>query len=97
VKLQRQKALMKVQAGISKKLHRALIGKVFPVLVDGPSEENELVLAGRLQSQAPDVDGVVFLDEAPEDVRAGQIRAVRITRASDYDLIGRVDDSPAES
>ncbi len=95
VKKARQKALMKTQAGISKAYHKGLVGKEHTVLVDGPSEQSELVWAARLPSQAPDVDGVVFLDEAPEDVRAGQLRRVRITRVSDYDLVGRVVDGDA--
>ena len=49
-----------------------------------------VVWVGRLETQAPDVDGQVFLDEAPDDLAAGQIRQVRITRASDYDLVGQV-------
>ncbi len=90
IRHERQKRLMEVQAPISLKAHQALIGQTVRVLVDGPSEENELVLCGRMQNQAPDVDGQVFLDETPEDVRAGQFQDVRITRVSEYDLVGQV-------
>jgi ribosomal protein S12 methylthiotransferase len=48
------------------------------------------VLTARLASQAPDVDGCVFLDGPASDVRPGQYRQVRITRASEYDLVGRI-------
>ena len=81
---------MLAQAPISRAAHERLIGQTVTVLVDGPSDENELVLSGRLSSQAPDVDGQVFLDEAPEDVRAGQFRQVQIQRVSEYDLVGQV-------
>lgn len=90
VKKERQKLLMKAQASISRRRLRALVGKTLPVLVDGPDEANAGVLVGRLSTQAPDVDGQVFLDDPPDDVRAGQFRQVRITRTSDYDLVGTV-------
>jgi ribosomal protein S12 methylthiotransferase len=62
--------------------------------VDGPSKESELVLVGRLASQAPDVDGLVYLSEVGPDVRPGQLRTVRITRATAHDLVGDVIDAP---
>ncbi len=90
VKKERQRALMKTQAVISRKRLRGLVGRTLPVLVDGPDADNEGVLVGRLPSQAPEVDGQVYLDDPPEDLRPGEIRQVRITRSSDYDLVGRV-------
>ncbi len=91
-KLSRQERLMKVQAEISRDLHKVMVGNTYSVLIDGPSKESALVLAGRLPTQAPDVDGAVFLDNPPENVKAGQIRKVRITRATEYDLAGEVVD-----
>lgn len=90
VKVARQKELMKLQADISKKKHRALVGKELTVLVDGPSKESDIVLVGRLATQAPDVDGLVYLSETGPDVRAGQFRTVRITKAAPHDLVGDV-------
>jgi len=90
VKVARQKELMKLQADISRKKHRALVGKELTVLVDGPSKESEIVLVGRLATQAPDVDGLVYLSETGPDVRAGQFRTVRITKAAPHDLVGDV-------
>lgn len=90
VKEERQRLLMEAQAAISRAKHEALVGTRQTVLVDGPSEEHELVWSARLPTQAPEVDGQVFLDAAPEDLRAGQLRAVEITRATDHDLVGRV-------
>lgn len=94
VKKARQKQLMKVQAEISRKKHKLLVGREVTVLVDGPSKESELVLVGRLASQAPDVDGLVYLSEVGPDVRPGQLRTVRITRATAHDLVGEVIDAP---
>ena len=92
VKKLRQRRLMEAQAVISESRMASYVGREELVLVDGQSEEHALVWAGRLATQAPEVDGQVFLDEAPDDLRAGQIRRVRITRNSEYDLVGKVVD-----
>ncbi len=90
LKTQRQSELMRRQKKISRSKLKSLVGTIQPVLVEGLSEETELLLRGRLPTQAPDVDGVVYLQNAPADVAVGQIRRVRIRRASDYDLVGEV-------
>ena len=90
VKEARQAELMGIQAEISRARHAELEGQVCDLLVDGRSEEHEWVWTGRLESQAPDVDGQVYIDEAPADLAAGQIRKVRITGSSDYDLVAQV-------
>jgi len=90
VRQDRQRRLMEVQAEISRARLGALVGQVLPVLIDGPSTEHEWVFSGRLRTQAPEVDGQVFLDTPPDDVTAGQIRMVRIDRTSEYDLVGTV-------
>jgi ribosomal protein S12 methylthiotransferase len=90
VKLDRQKRLMALQSEISLKMHKKLVGQVLPVMLDGKSKESELLLVGRLPSQAPDVDGQVYISSAPVGVRAGQILPCRITQASAYDLVGEI-------
>jgi len=97
VRKARQARLMEVQAAISKASNQALIGQERMVLVDGPAQEDDRILAGRLATQAPEVDGQVLLDEADEEVRPGQLRRVRITAAAEYDLVGRVVDAPAHA
>ena len=94
LRLERQKRLMEVQAPISLQANQALVGTKQTVLIDGPSQENELVLSARLADQAPDVDGQVFLDAAPENLMAGQFQEVRITRVSEYDLVGQIVEPP---
>jgi ribosomal protein S12 methylthiotransferase len=72
------------------------VGKELDVLVEGPSEEHELVMKGRHAGQAPEIDGSVYLSEG--EAFAGQIRRVRIVQASDWDLVGELldeGDSPA--
>jgi ribosomal protein S12 methylthiotransferase len=64
------------------------IGSEMDVLVEGPSAEHELVLQGRLESQAPDIDPVVFLTDCdPEQYRRGQLIRARIVGARGYDLV----------
>jgi ribosomal protein S12 methylthiotransferase len=87
----RARALMQIQRRISKKKNRALIGQTLEVLVEGPSEESELVMAGRHAGQAPEIDGSVFLSGA--EVYPGQLRRAVITQAADYDLVGEVEES----
>jgi ribosomal protein S12 methylthiotransferase len=95
-KRRRQRRLMATQKRIVARRQRARIGQVARLLVDGPSPEHELVLRGRLEGQAPDVDPVVYLTEAdPAEIRAGQFLQVEIVGARDYDLVARPLASPA--
>jgi ribosomal protein S12 methylthiotransferase len=84
----RARRLMAVQRPISRAKNRGLVGRDLEVLVEGPSEESELVMAGRHSGQAPDIDGVVYLSGEP--VRPGCMVTARITKATDYDLLGEV-------
>jgi ribosomal protein S12 methylthiotransferase len=91
VKKDRQKRLMELQTGISREKNRQMIGKCLPVLVEGLSKESDLLWEGRLSTQAPDIDGVVYLnDGVSEQTRPGDIVPVRITEAHEYDLVGAV-------
>jgi ribosomal protein S12 methylthiotransferase len=76
---------MKAQAKISLKRNRALIGSRQRVLIDGMED---LALIGRLQAQAPEIDGVVYLSET--EAEPGEFVDVTITDAKDYDLMGNV-------
>jgi ribosomal protein S12 methylthiotransferase len=86
----RWRKLMGVQRKIARRKNKQLIGRELDVLVEGPSEEHDLVMAGRHAGQAPDIDGQVYLGGA--EVERGQLRRVRITQAADYDLVGDVID-----
>lgn len=80
--------IMAVQQEVSGQALVAYQGRVVPVLVEGPSAEHELVWQGRLATQAPEVDGVVYLTDGP--VQAGEVQLVRITATHTYDLVGEV-------
>jgi ribosomal protein S12 methylthiotransferase len=86
----RWRKLMGLQRKIARRKNKALIGRELEVLVEGPSEEHELVMAGRHAGQAPEIDGQVYLGGG--EVRRGELRRVRVTQAADYDLVGDVVD-----
>ncbi len=91
----RKRRLMAIQRKISRARNRALVGREFPVLVEGPSPDSELVWQARLASQAPGIDGVCYISDPGEyPLEAGQIRRMRITKAHDYDLTGELTDAP---
>jgi ribosomal protein S12 methylthiotransferase len=88
----RRDQLMKEQAKIAKRKHRAMIGKTVRVMFEGESNESELLWQGRMETQAPDIDGCVLINDAPErvDPQAGDFVNVLIEDADEYDLIGRI-------
>ena len=88
VKKSRYAKLMKSQQRVSFRRNRALVGRVEPVLVEGYSEETELLLRGRCIRQAPDIDGQVYITAGNAEI--GDIVDLRITDSSDYDLIGEI-------
>lgn len=91
VKRERLDRLMGTQARIAARRNGSLVGRTFPVLVDGPSDESDLLWQGRLPSQAPEIDGVVYLnDGVTEDIRPGEVLPVRITEAHRHDLVGAI-------
>jgi ribosomal protein S12 methylthiotransferase len=91
-KAARRDALMEVQQKISHAKNRAKRGRSFDVLLEGPSTETELLLEGRLASQAPEIDGRVLINEVPDGwvPRVGELVRVKVTEAHPYDLVGRV-------
>jgi ribosomal protein S12 methylthiotransferase len=98
---QRVEELMERQRPISQRKNAQFVGKTLDVLVEGPSEEDELVMVGRHCGQAPDIDGVVFVSGAPESGAAlpGQLLRGTVSQATDYDLLLEVDEEilPAAS
>jgi len=81
-------ALMQLQTEISLKKNRNMVGKVVPVLNEGVNPETDLLLVGRTQSMAPDVDGHVIINKGKGTV--GEILRVQINEAHTYDLVGEI-------
>src|SRR5215831_13519736 len=88
----RRDRLMRAQAKIAKRKHGAMIGQTVRVMFEGESNESELLWQGRMETQAPDIDGCVLINDAPEDFAPapGEMVNVVITEALDYDMLGRV-------
>jgi len=88
----RRKRLMQIQRQISKKQRKKMIGTQHDLLLEGTSEESELLLEGRTAMHAPEIDGKVFVNEFPEDKdpQPGQFYRCEIVEAHDYDLVARI-------
>jgi ribosomal protein S12 methylthiotransferase len=88
----RRDRLMRAQSRISLKKNRARVGRTVRVLFEGASEETDLLWQGRTETQAPDIDGCVLINDAPEgfEPEPGQFVNVEITEAQEYDLVGRI-------
>ena len=87
----RRRALMRQQADIAKRKNSLMVGREFPILIEGPSRETDLLLQGRLESQAPEIDGVCLINDSRVDgLQSGEFRTVRITQALGHDLLGTI-------
>jgi ribosomal protein S12 methylthiotransferase len=89
---QRRARLMKAQSAVSRRRNRSRVGEIVPVLFEGESSESELLWQGRMETQAPDIDGCVLINDVPEDFipQPGTLVDVLITEAQEYDLVGRI-------
>ena len=88
----RRKKLMRLQQSISRRKKKQLIGREFDLLVEGPSEETDLLWEGRTAMHAPEIDGKVFINDfgAHELPARGEFYRCAITEAHDYDLVARI-------
>jgi ribosomal protein S12 methylthiotransferase len=80
--------ILGVQAEVSRAIVQKYVGKVESVLVEGLSQETELLLEGRTRYQAPEIDGCVYINDG--QAMPGDIVKVRITEAQIYDLVGEI-------
>jgi ribosomal protein S12 methylthiotransferase len=94
----RKRRLMSIQRKISAKRNRETIGREVDVLVEGPSGETDLLWEARMATQAPEIDGVCYINDFGDvEPRTGEIRRMRITEAHDYDLVGELIDAPVRA
>ena len=90
VKRRRQAQVMRLQKQLVSRAHRSRVGQHVRLLVDGPSADHELVLRGRLEGQAPDIDPLVYLTDCdPSTVSAGELLTAEIVGSRGYDLLAR--------
>ncbi len=82
VKEDRRRRFMELQARISREKLKAKIGKTLKIIVDAPG-------VGRSTADAPEIDGLVYFEKAPQ-MKLGDFVDVRIERADEHDLHGRL-------
>ncbi|MFN7915283.1 MAG: 30S ribosomal protein S12 methylthiotransferase RimO [Vicinamibacterales bacterium] len=89
-KTARRNAVMRLQKKLVKARQKGRLGQRHRIVVDGPASDHELVLRGRLATQAPDIDASVYLTECdPSAYRAGDFVEVEVVGFQDYDLLVR--------
>jgi ribosomal protein S12 methylthiotransferase len=83
---------MQIQKQIGRRKKKALRGREIEVLLEGPSEESDLLLEGRSAMHAPEIDGKFYIADVPEGLtpRPGEFYRCEITETHDYDLVGRI-------
>jgi len=88
----RRKHLMQIQRGISNRKKKALVGKQVDLLLEGTSEESELLFEGRTAMHAPEIDGKVFVNDVPDGLepQPGEFYRCQITEAYDYDVVAKI-------
>jgi ribosomal protein S12 methylthiotransferase len=88
----RRRKLMKLQQKISTRAKSAWIGREIDLLVEGPSEETELLWQGRTPLHAPEIDGKVLINDfGPHQALVpGTFYRAEITESHDYDVVARI-------
>jgi ribosomal protein S12 methylthiotransferase len=88
----RRRQLMKVQKQISRRKRKAAIGREFAVMLEGPSQETELLWEARGEMHAPEIDGKLFVNDFGEHEQAkpGEFYRCRVVEAHDYDLVAEL-------
>jgi ribosomal protein S12 methylthiotransferase len=89
----RHQAIVEVQSKITAARLGSLVGTVVPLLVEGPSTESDLLIQGRTNFQAPEIDGVTYITDGITATvgRPGSIVPARITGVNDVDLTAVLD------
>lgn len=87
VKQERAARLMEVQEEISFEINQAKIGNTYKVLFDRKEGQH---FVGRTEFDSPEVDNEVLVDASKFFVRIGDFANVKITDATEFDLIGEV-------
>ena len=83
---------MKLQQKISTKSKAEWVGREIDLLVEGESEETELLWQGRTPLHAPEIDGKVLINDfgPHETLVPGTFYRAEITESHDYDVVARI-------
>ncbi|MDF1564475.1 MAG: TRAM domain-containing protein [Deltaproteobacteria bacterium] len=85
---ERRAEAMILQQRISREQQESLVGQTLEVLVEGVSDESDLLLQGRHRGQAPEIDGLTYINRG--EAAPGDLVQVEISQAGDYDLVGGI-------
>jgi ribosomal protein S12 methylthiotransferase len=88
VKERRRRRLMSLQKRLATRRNRRRVGERVEVLIEGTHADTDLLLRGRLATQAPEIDGAVLVNDgwaAP-----GELVTCEVTEAHPYDLVARI-------
>ena len=94
IKEERRDEIMELQQEIAFEKCESMVGRVLDVMIEGRVEQ-ENAYAGRTYMDAPDVDGMIFV-QTGEELMTGDFVRVRVTGALEYDLIGEIEDEFTE-
>ena len=86
IKQDRYDELMAIQAGISEEIHREMEDRELEVVVEGYEEEENNLAAARSYREAPDIDGSIFVENAP-GLNPGDFIRVRIEQGFAYEVV----------
>ena len=85
-KQERYDELMAIQAGISEDVHRSMEDRELEVVVEGYESEEDNLVAARSYREAPDIDGSIFVENAP-GLNPGDFIRVRIEQGFAYEVV----------
>jgi ribosomal protein S12 methylthiotransferase len=88
----RRRKLMQLQKRISRQRRKQWIGREIEVMLEGPSEETDLLWEARTPGHAPEIDGKVFINDFGDhqSPQAGSFHRAIVEEAHDYDLVARL-------
>ncbi len=94
VRRRRCRVLMEILQKQSLDRNAQYVGQTMTALIEGVSEESELLIQARISTQAQEIDGHVLVNDLgemmPDDLRAGDLVELEITEALPHDLVGRL-------
>ena len=86
IKQERYDELMAIQAGVSEDVHRSMEDRELEVVVEGYESEEDNLVAARSYREAPDIDGSIFVENAP-GLNPGDFIRVRIEQGFAYEVV----------
>ena len=83
--------LYETQKEIARELNQEYLGKTIDVLIEGEHDETNLLIQGRHQGQAPDIDGKVIINDTNGQIlNVGDLVKVKVNDVLDFDLVGEL-------